>query len=61
MQMRSSILLRFLMVMLMAGVILTEPEIIVDVNDDADVVVELMLSWELRLLCGLLKKVNNDK
>ena len=44
------------MVVLMAGVILTEPEVSVDVDADA----ELMLSWEIRLLCGLLKKVNNN-
>ena len=32
----SSILLRFLMVILMAGVILTEPEVSVDVDADAE-------------------------
>ena len=42
---------------LMAGVIFTEPEVSVDVDADADA--ELMLSWEVRLLCGLLKKIND--
>ena len=40
----SSILLRFLMVILMAGVILTEPEVSVDVDADAVADAELMLS-----------------
>ena len=40
------------MVIFMAGVIFTEPN--VDVDADADA--EVMLSWEIRLLCGLLKK-----
>ena len=49
------------MVILMAEVILTEPEVSVDVDFDADADAELMLSWEIRLLCGLLKKVNNEQ
>ena len=40
----SSILLRFLMVILMPGVILTEPEVSVDADADADADTELMLS-----------------
>ena len=50
----SFILLRFLMVIIMVGVIFTEPE----VEFDADADVEVMLSWEIRLIYGLLKKVN---
>ncbi len=41
------------MVILMAGVIFPEPD--VDVDADA----EVMLIWEIRLLCALLKKVND--
>ena len=40
----SSILLRFLMMILIAGIILTEPEVIVDVDADAVTDAELMLS-----------------
>ena len=49
------------MVILMAWGILTEPEFSVDVDADAVADAELMLSWEIRLLCGLLKKVNDDE
>ena len=42
------------MMILMAGVIFTEPDVDVDVDADA----EVMFSWEIRLLCALLKKVN---
>ena len=48
------------MVILMAGVIFTEPDVDVDAYADADVDAEVMLSWEIRLLCALLKKVNDD-
>ena len=44
------------MVILMAGVIFAEPDVDVDVDADA----EVMLSWEIRLLCALLKKVNEQ-
>ena len=44
------------MVILMAGVIFAEPDVDVDVDADA----EVMLSWEIRLLCALLKKVNKQ-
>ena len=40
----SSILLRFLMVILMAGVIFTEPDVDVDAYADADVDDEVMLT-----------------
>ena len=40
----SSILMRFLMVILMAGVILSEPEVSVDVDADADADAQLILS-----------------
>ena len=40
----SSILLRFLMVILMDGVIFTKPVVSVDVDDDAVADAELMLS-----------------
>ena len=45
------------MVIMMVGVIFTEPEVSVDADADA----ELMLRWQIRLLCGLLKKVNNNE
>ncbi len=45
------------MVILMAGVIFTEP----DVNVDADTDAEMMLNWEIRLLSSLLKKVNDER
>ena len=45
------------MVILMAGVIFTEP----DVDADADADAEVMLSWEIRLFSGLLKKVNDEQ
>ena len=48
------------MVILMAGVF-TEPDVDVDAYADADVDAEVMLSWEIRLLCALLKKVNNKQ
>ena len=48
------------MVILMAGVIFTEPDVDVDAYADADVDAEVMLSWEIRLLCALLKKVNKQ-
>ena len=44
------------MVILMAGVIFTEPDVDVDTYTDSDVDAEVMLSWEIRLLCALLKK-----
>ena len=40
------------MVIMMVGIIFTEPD--VDVDADADA--EVMLSWEIRLLCVPLKK-----
>ena len=40
----SSILLRFLMMILMAGVIFTEPDVDVDADADVDVDAEVMLS-----------------
>ena len=49
------------MVILMAGVIFTEPDVDVDADGDVDVDDEVMLSWEIRLLFGLLKKVNNER
>ena len=49
------------MVILMAGVIFTEPDVDVDVDADAYAYAEVMFSWEIRLLCSLLKKVNDDK
>ena len=49
------------MVILMAGVIFTEPDVDVDAYADADADAEVMLSWEIRLLCALLKKVNDDE
>ena len=45
------------MVILMAGVIFAEP----DVDIDADADAEMMLSWKIRLLCDLLKKVNDKQ
>ena len=45
------------MVILMSGVIFAEPDVDVDVDSDA----EVMFSWEIGLLCALLKKVNDDK
>ena len=47
------------MVILMAGVIFIEPD--VDADADADADAEFMLSWEIRLLSGLLKKVNDER
>ena len=44
------------MVILMAGVILTSADVDADAVADA----ELILSWEIRLPCGLLKKVNEQ-
>ena len=49
------------MLILMACVILTEPEVSVDVDADAVADAEMILSWEIRLLCGLLKKVNEQR
>ena len=43
------------MILLMAGVIFAGPDVDVDVDADA----EVMFSWEIRLLCALLKKVND--
>ena len=44
------------MVILMAGVIFTEPDVDVDIDADADAYAEMMFSWEIRLLSALLKK-----
>ena len=55
----SSILLRFLIVILMAGVNFIEPD--VDVDADADFDAQVMLSCEIRLLCSLMKKVNKQQ
>ena len=45
------------MVILMTGVILTSADVDADAVADA----ELILSWEIRLPCGLLKKVNERR
>ena len=44
------------MVIMMAVVIFPEPDVDVDAGSDA----ELMLSWKIRLLFSLLKKVNDE-
>ena len=46
------------MVILMVGVIFTEPDVDVDVDvdADADADAEMILRWEIRLLFDLLKK-----
>ena len=53
------------MVILMAGFIFTEPDVDVDAyadaDADADADAEVMLIWEIWLLFGLLKKVNDQR
>ena len=44
------------MLIMMAGVIFTEPDVDVDADADVDDDAEAMLSWKIRLLLGLLKK-----
>ena len=49
------------MVIFMAEVIFAEPDVDVDTDADVDADVVVMLSWEIRLLCALLKKVNEQR
>ncbi len=44
------------MVIMIVKVIFAEPDVDVDVDANA----EVMLSWEIRLLCARLKKVNDN-